>query len=67
MAASNSARLSSGMRLGVPPPRYTVSGSHRQSKRETSARKASSYCCSSARGNTPEAKLQKVHFCAQNG
>jgi len=53
-------------RLGVPPPRYTVSGRQAHCRAAISATRASTYSRSSA-GETPDAKLQYVHFCAQNG
>jgi hypothetical protein len=63
MAAS----VISGIALGVPPPKYTVSGRHCHSWLPISANSESAYASSSALGCTPEAKLQKVHFCEQNG
>jgi hypothetical protein len=65
--ASSADSTSGSIKLGVPPPKYMVSGVHGHSVFRSSVRTASIYPGSSAAGKTPDAKLQYVHFCAQNG
>src|SRR5579884_1488714 len=58
---------SGSSRLGVPPPKYTVSGGSGHGSSAISASKAARYRSFRYAGNTPEEKLQYVHFCWQKG